>query len=62
MSRRYRPPQEPPLDLFGKVRCTRCGAVLRIVRSRALKTRRETRVVLYCNNCGARYRLRLEQV
>jgi hypothetical protein len=52
--------REPPLELFGKVRCTGCGTVLRVVRSRGLKTRRELRVQLACDTCRARYRLRWE--
>ena len=51
-------PGEPPLEVFGGVKCPGCGEVLDVVKGKGLKTRREVKIVMVCPKCGGRFRLR----
>lgn len=52
---------EPPLDVFS-LQCPACEGILKVVKSRTLKRRKESRIILYCENCKAKYRIRLERI
>ena len=53
---------EPPLDVFESIKCPACNHILKVAKSRTLKTRRETRIMMKCENCGAKFRLRWERL